>query len=132
MQEIFWFFLGGFVYLLLNKLTTTFNKIKYINDVKIYAFQLIGLAYEQLVFATTTKYIALEESTLDEEKIKLYKNLDEQAFDGWKKETAKGLKESVPPIYRGALEVENWDDIMKALDVHYKNTLRRQRKRTGA
>ena len=110
----------------------TFNKINYINDVKIYAFQLIGLAYEQLVFATTTKYIALEESTFDEEKIKLYKNLDEQAFDGWKKETTKGLKEAVPPIYRGALEVENWDDIMKALDVHYKNTLRHQRKRTGA
>ena len=127
MQEIFWFFLGGLVYLLLNKLTMLFNKIKYINDIKIYAFQLIGLAYEQLVFATTTKYLALEESTLDKEKIKLYKNLDQEAFNEWKRETTKGLKEAVPPIYRGVLEIENWDDIMKTLDTHYKNTLTKRR-----
>lgn len=123
MQEIFWFFLGGLVYLLFNKLTMLFNKVKFINDVKIHAFKLIGFAYEQLVFATTAKYIALEESDLDKEKIKIYKNLDERAFEEWKRETTVGLKESVPPIYRGVLEIENWDDIMKALDVHYKKTL---------
>tara|TARA_R100000152_G_C6777193_1_gene206895 strand:+ start:172 stop:564 length:393 start_codon:yes stop_codon:yes gene_type:complete len=127
MQELFWFFLGGFVYLLLDRLTTIFSKLSYINDIKIHAFKLIGVAYEQLVFATTLKYISIENSDLDIEKTKLYKNLDEQAFEEWKRETTEGLKQSVPSIYRGALEVENWDDIMKALDVHYKKTLRKQR-----
>ena len=123
MQELFWFFLGALVYLLLNKLTFVFHKIKYITEVKIYAFQLIGFAYEHLVFSTTAKYVALEQSTIDKEKIKIYKNLDEAAFDGWKKEVAIGLKEAVPPLYRGAVEIENWDDIMNALDVHYKKIL---------
>ena len=39
-------------------------------------------------------------------------------------EALKGLKEALPPTYRGALEVEEWDDIMQVLDNHYKNTLR--------
>jgi len=123
MQEIFWFGLGAFVYLALNQITFLFHKIKYITDVKIYAFQLIGFAYEHLVFATTAKYIAIDESTLDKEKVKIFKNLDEVAFEEWKKEVALGLKEAVPPVYRGAMEVENWDDIMNALDVHYKKVL---------
>jgi hypothetical protein len=124
MQEIFWFFLGGFVYLVLDKINSFFKKAKFVNDVKILAFKLIGVAYEQLIFAMTLKYISLAESNIDEEKIKLYKNTDEAAFLEWKRETVKGLKEALPPTYRGALEVEEWDDIMQVLDNHYKNTLR--------
>tara|TARA_Y100001973_G_C5202076_1_gene338649 strand:- start:3649 stop:4038 length:390 start_codon:yes stop_codon:yes gene_type:complete len=129
MQELFWFFLGAFVYFLLDKFVSTLKKISYINDIKICAFKLIGFAYEQLVFTTTAKYLTLEQSNMDKEKIKLYKNIDTQAFEQWKRETAMGLKESVPPIYRGVLEVDNWEDIMKALDVHYKKTLNTQPKK---
>jgi len=127
MQEFFWFFLGGFVYLILDKVLLFHKKIQFLTDIKIYSFQLIGMAYEQLVFAMTLKYISLEDSHLSEEKIKLHKNIDEAAFSAWKKETAKKLKDSIPVVYRDALDIEGWDDIMKTLDVHYKKCIRERR-----
>ena len=127
MHEFFWFFLGAFVYLGLNKILSFYKKLIYINEVKIYAFQLISYAYQQLVFATTLKYISLEDSNIDEEQIKIYKNIDEAAFIEWKRETSVGLKTALPPIYSDALKIENWDDIMKALDDHFKKTLHKKR-----
>ena len=123
MQGIFWFFLGGLVYLILDRVTLFYKKIKFINDVKIHSLKLIGFAYEQLVFAMTAKYISLQDSDIGNEKIKLYKNTDEAAFEDWKKQTIIGLRESLPPIYRDALEIENWNDAMKVLDNHYKTCL---------
>ena len=130
MHEFFWFFLGGFAYLGIDKLNSFYKKVKYINDVKIHAFKLIGFAYEQLVFAMTAKYLSIEDSHINEEKIKILKNTDEAAFLEWKREATLGLKEALPPTYRDALEIENWDDIMEALDNHYKKALRAKRKVT--
>jgi|7_EtaG_2_1085326.scaffolds.fasta_scaffold22127_2 hypothetical protein len=127
MHEFFWFFLGGFVYLGLDKITSFYKKMKFIQEVKILAFQLIGIAYEQVVFSTTMKYISLENSDMDKEKIKLYKNADEDIFTQWKREVVSGLKAALPSIYRDALEIEDWNDIMKALDSHYKNVLRKNK-----
>tara|TARA_R110000824_G_scaffold134691_7_gene297731 strand:+ start:3210 stop:3635 length:426 start_codon:yes stop_codon:yes gene_type:complete len=123
MQGIFWFFLGGLVYLVLDRLILFYKKIKFINDVKIHSIKLIGFAYEQFVFTMTAKYISLQNSNIDSEKIKIFKNTDEAAFEEWKRQTVIGLRESVPPIYRDALEIENWDDVMKILDNHYKKCL---------
>jgi hypothetical protein len=128
MQEIFWFFLGAFFYLILDKINSFYKKVKFVNEVKIYAFMLIGFAYEHLVFAMTAKYISLEDSKTDEEKVKLYKNIDEAAFLAWKREAAAGLKNALPPIYKDTLEFENWDDIMTKLDAHHKKTLRGRKK----
>ena len=124
MQEVFWFFLGGFVYLLSNTFLFTYKKIEFINETKVYSFKLIAMAYEHMVFALATKYVALENSDMDSEKIKLYKNIDENAFDEWKKETIMGLKESLPPIYREALQLDDWDSLMDVLQKHYEKTLR--------
>ncbi len=132
MQELFWFFLGAFVYLLLDRTIGLYKKISFINDIKIHAFQLIGFAYEQLVFATATKYLSLEKSGIDPEKIKVYKNIDETAFLEWKKEVVFGLKDAVPPIYKEGLEIENWDDIMKSLETHYKEMLRKKHRKEKA
>ena len=123
MQEIFWFFLGGFVYLVLDKIVSFYKKAKFVHEVRILAFQLIGIAYEQMVFSTTMKYISLENSGLDKEKIKLHKNTEESAFYDWKRGVIIGMKEALPPIYRDALGVDEWNDVMKTLDEHYKKTL---------
>ena len=60
MEAFFWFFLGAFVYLVISNINSFLQKVKFIDDIKIYSFMLIGYAYEQLVFATTTKYLILE------------------------------------------------------------------------
>ena len=61
---------------------------------------------------------------MDKEKIKLFKNADEDAFSDWRRGVVMGLKASLPSIYRDALEIDEWNDIMKALDSHYKKVLR--------
>ena len=124
MQEVFWFFLGGFVYLLLNTFLFTYKKFEFINETKVYSFKLIAMAYEHMVFALATKYVALENSNTDVEKIKLYKNIDENAFDEWKKEAVVGLKEALPPIYKEALQLDDWDSLMDVLQKHYEKILR--------
>ena len=123
MNELFWFFLGGLVYIAIGNLVSFYKKTKFLNEIKIYSLQLIGFAYEQLIFSTAAKYISLKESGINKEKIKIFKNADETAFEEWKKETVNGLKKSVPLYYRDALDIENWDDIMNTLDNHYKQCL---------
>ena len=129
MQEVFWFFLGGFVYFVVDKTVFFFKKVKFINEVKIHSFRLIGFAFEEFIVAMTTKHIMLElNPDIDKEKIKLIKNSDEITFERWKKDAAAGLRNSVPSVYRGALEIENWDDIMNNLDNYHKRSLRYQYK----
>lgn len=126
MQEFFWFefFLGGFVYFLIDRLTQYQKKIKFVNDIKILSFKLIGYAFQQWVFLTTAKYLFLEHSPdMDKERVKVLKNEDEAELLKWKRETIDGLINSVPPSYRGALEVKTWQDVMNQLEMHYKKVL---------
>jgi len=129
MNFLFWFFLGIFTHILVNNFIFFFQKVKFINDVRIFSFELIAFAFEQLVFTTAAKYLILEsDPNADHEKIKLFKNHDEASFAHWKNSVAAGLKESVPPHYRAALEIENWDDIMQTLEQHYTHVLRGEKK----
>ena len=123
MQELFWFFLGGFVYLVMDKSISFYKKVKFLNDVKILSFQLIGYAYQQWVTITAAKYIYLHANEHDKEHIKILKNLDEAELLEWKKEAVKGLNESVPPHYRSALKIDGWETVMNTLENHYMGVL---------
>ena len=116
--------MGIFTQILVNKFIFFFQKVRFIHDVRIFSFELIAFAFEQLVFTTTAKYLILEsDPNVDHEKIKLFKNHDEASLAHWKNSVSMGLRDSVPPLYRAALEIENWDDIMQTLDQHYKQVL---------
>ena len=123
MQELFWFFLGGFVYLVMDKSISFYKKVKFLNDVKILSFQLIGYAYQQWVTITAAKYIYLHANEHDKEHIKILKNLDEAELLEWKKEAVKGLNESVPPHYRSALKIDGWESVISTLEKHYVDVL---------
>lgn len=119
MQEIFWFFLGGFVYLIMDKSISFYKKVKFLNDIKILSFRLIGYAYQQWVTVTAAKYIYLQANDHDKEQIKTLKNIDEADLLEWKKEAVKGLNESVPPHYRSALKIDGWETVIGSLEKHY-------------
>ena len=123
MQEFFWFFLGGFVYLLVDKSISFYKKVKFLNDIKILSFKLIGYAYQQWVTITAAKYIYLEANEHDKEHIKVLKNTDEADFLEWKKEAVAGLNKSVPSYYRSALKIDGWETVMSALEKHYMDVL---------
>ena len=123
MQEFFWFFLGGFVYLMVDRAITFYKKVKYLNDIKHLSFKLIGYAYTQWATITAAKYIYLEMNEHDEEHIKILKNTDEADLLEWKKEAVKGLNESVPSRYRSALKIDGWETVMNTLEKHYMGVL---------
>ena len=123
MQEIFWFFLGGFVYLMVDKSISFYKKVKFLNDIKTLSFKLIGYAYQQWVTVTAAKYIYLEANEHDKEQIKVLKNIDEADLLEWKKEAVKGLNESVPPHYRSALKIDGWESVVGTLEKHYMSVL---------
>ena len=123
MQEIFWFFLGGFVYLMIDRVITFYKKVKFLNDIKVLSFKLIGYAYTQWAAITAAKYIYLELNEHDAEEIKIMKNTDEADLLEWKKEAVKSLNESVPPHYRSALKINGWESVMSTLESHYMGVL---------
>ena len=123
MQEFFWFFLGGFVYLIVDKSISFYKKVKFLNDIKFLSFKLIGYAYQQWATITAAKYIYLEANEHDKEHIKILKNTDEADMLEWKKEAVKGLNESVPPHYRSALKIDGWETVMSTLEKHYTDIL---------
>ena len=123
MQEFFWFFLGGFVYLLVDKSISFYKKVRFLNDIKFLSFKLIGYAYQQWITVTAAKYIYLEANEHDKEHIKILKNTDEADLLEWKKEAVKGLNESVPVHYRSALKIDGWETVMATLESHYRGVL---------
>ena len=123
MQEFFWFFLGGFVYLLVDKSISFYKKVSFLNDIKILSFKLIGYAYQQWATITAAKYIYLEANEHDKEHVKILKNTDEADMLEWKKAAVKGLNESVPPHYRSALKINGWETVVNTLEKHYMGVL---------
>tara|TARA_Y100001938_G_C7966540_1_gene367080 strand:+ start:304 stop:729 length:426 start_codon:yes stop_codon:yes gene_type:complete len=123
MQELFWFFLGGFVCLMMDRSISFYKKVRFLDDIKLLSLMLIGYAYQQWVTITAAKYIYLEANGHDEEHIKVLKNTDEADLLEWKKEAVKGLNESVPPHYRSALKIDGWESVVGILENHYMGVL---------
>ena len=123
MQEFFWFFLGGFIYLMVDRSISFYKKVKFLNDIKFLSFKLIGYAYQQWITVTAAKYIYLEANEHDKEHIKILKNTDEADLLEWKKEAVKGLNEAVPAHYRSALKIDGWETVVSALEKNYMNIL---------
>ena len=123
MQELFWFFLGGLGYLAVDKSISFYKKVKFLNDIKVLSFKLIGYAYQQWVTVTAAKYIYLEANEHDKEQIKVLKNIDKADLLEWKKEAVKGLNESVPPHYRSALKIDGWESVVGTMEKHYMGVL---------
>ena len=123
MQELFWFFLGGFVYLAVDKSISFYKKVKFLNDIKFLSFKLIGYAYQQWATITAAKYIYLKANEHDEEHIKILKNSDEADLLEWKREAVKCLNDSVPAHYRSALKIDGWETVMNTLENHYMGVL---------
>jgi len=127
MWEFFWFVLGALVYSILFRFHRVYEKAKFIQDIKVIAFILIGRAFEALIFSHALKYKLLnDDPDMDNEKIKLFKNNDDAFLVAWKNETVEKLNSAVPPLYKSFLELDSWQDMMDILDMCYKKGVKHQ------
>jgi len=123
MTEFLWFLMGALLCQLFTKFLNLRDKALFIRDIKIIAFQLIGMALKDLLIIRKTKYAFLKEHGTNEEKLKIHYNEDNMFFNEWKKKIVLNLNLAVPPIYHEVLNVKTWDDILTNLDIYYKGTI---------
>jgi hypothetical protein len=121
MHEFFWFILGALSYKILESLIDTGRKAKFILKIKFLAFQLIGRAFEELVFVRTLRGDMADEAAADTEKIKALHNENEAFIHAWKKHAVHTLNASVPFYYKNMIEIKDWDQLMSLLDTYYKD-----------
>jgi len=121
MQEFFWFMLGALIYKFLAAIIDMGRKHKFIHDIKVLALQLIGQAFQELTFTSALKYAALKDQKTDEERVKRLHLQDEEYMKTWKQGAVETLNASVPPLYKNAIEVKDWNELMSLLDIYYKD-----------
>tara|TARA_R110000824_G_C14813447_1_gene635892 strand:- start:130 stop:531 length:402 start_codon:yes stop_codon:yes gene_type:complete len=116
MWELIWFLLGAIIYRLLVGLFGISQKVKFIEDIRISAFVLIGRSFEELLKIHILKYSLLKnESAVPLEQIKLLKNEDAAFLDQWRKDAVINLNESVPSLYKKCIDLKDWSDLMDVL-----------------
>ena len=121
MQEFFWFILGALMYKFLAAILDMGRKYKFIYDIKVLALQLIGQAFQELTFTSALKYAALKDHKTDEARVKRLHIQDEEYMQAWKQGAVETLHAAVPPLYKNAIEVEDWNELMSLLDIYYKD-----------
>jgi len=124
MWEFFWFASGGLAYSIISNLNFFSKKAKFVEDIRIIAFELIGRAYEDLVSIRTIKYKNLvSDPTIDNEKIKAFENEDNNSMHKWQKETIIKLNNAVPPLYQASLDARTWKLLMNHLNKYYRKAI---------
>ena len=121
MWEFFWFISGILIYRILEKLLAIDKKIVFVKDIKHIAFGLIGHCFEDLIFTHSLKYkILYSDPSQDKEQIKRMEIKDERWISEWKNNTVIKLNSSVHPLYRSAVDVRDWQELVDILDKFYK------------
>mgnify|MGYP003626059935 CR=1 FL=1 len=122
MWEFFWFILGALVYKFLCFALQYNNKAKFIQEIRIVAFQLIGRALEELLLVQAMRYkLLFKKQEKDvKEKIKAYNNESDAFIGAWKIRAVEVLNSSVPPHYKSDLEAADWGQLVELLDTYYK------------
>ena len=120
MWEFFWFFLGAFFYKFLAFVLSVANKGQFVNDIKFLAIQLLGQAAMELATVRTLRNKMFKKNeSMTKEDLKRIELEDEDFFRKWKKSAVKKLNESVPPLYKPYVNVEDWEEISQLLiDCH--------------
>jgi|6_EtaG_2_1085325.scaffolds.fasta_scaffold24741_2 hypothetical protein len=121
MHEFFWFILGALAYKFLAILIDTGRKYKFIHDIRVIAFRLIGQAFKELEFSKALKYSALNQIDYDKEKLKQLHLDDETFIANWKKEAVESLNLAVPSLYKNAIDIKDWKELMVLVDTYYKD-----------
>ena len=126
MWEFFWFILGVLVYKFLCFALGLNSKAKFIQDIRLIAFQLIGRAFEELLYVQAMKHRLLVEAKDkdDKEEIKVYNNENDAFLRAWTTRAVDVLNSSGPPYYQSSLQASDWSQIVEVLETYYKQGAR--------
>ena len=129
-ESMLWFFGGAFTYKLVCRLLGYYQMLVFVQAVTIQCLKLMGTLAEDVAFAKSLKYRALNESGFTEEEIKRFKEVDTRAFTNWKVTTLVKFITCYPKPYRKMLGFYDWDGAMKSLnDIYIKEARANERTR---
>tara|TARA_R110000824_G_scaffold322689_5_gene509649 strand:+ start:309 stop:716 length:408 start_codon:yes stop_codon:yes gene_type:complete len=116
MWELIWFLLGVLTYKSLSALLGISQKAKFIEEIRLSAFILIGSAFEELLKVHALKYGFLKnDPAVSPEQIKVLKNEDEAFLSQWKEKTIHNLNNSAPPLCGDSIKLKDWDGLISIL-----------------
>ena len=80
---------------------------------------MLATAAESVAYIQSIKFSTMEQLGLDENTIKLTKNIDEQNFNQWKQAAINNLHSAYPDNFKKMPKYYSWKQAMKFLDGVY-------------
>jgi hypothetical protein len=81
---------------------------------------MLATAAESVAYIQSIKFSTMEQLGLEENTIKLTKNVDEQNFDQWKQAAINNLHSAYPDNFKKIPKYYSWKQAMSFLDGVYK------------
>ena len=81
---------------------------------------MLATAAESVAYIQSIKFSTMEQLGLEENTVKLTKNIDEQNFNQWKQAAINNLHSAYPDNFKKMPKYYSWKQAMKFLDGVYK------------
>ena len=91
-----------------------------VKEVEKNCLMMLASVAESVAYIQAIKFQTMKDLELDENTIKLTKNVDQHNFDRWKSAAVHNLHLSYPKMFRHAAKYYSWDTAMDFLDRVYR------------
>jgi len=91
-----------------------------VKEVEKNCLMMLASVAESIAYIQAIKFQTMKDLELDENTIKLTKNVDQHNFDRWKSAAVNNLHLSYPKMFRDAAKYYSWDTAMDFLDKVYR------------
>ena len=85
--------------------------------IELECLRLLAIMNDQYLYSSKMRHIWVDGS-LDPEKLKVLKNMEDETINQWRKSVVNTLVENYPKQYRGMVEYYNWTGAMQHLQAH--------------
>jgi hypothetical protein len=100
-----------------------------VKEVEKNCLMMLASVAESIAYIQAIKFQTMKDLELDENTIKLTKNVDQHNFDRWKSAAVNNLHLSYPKMFRDAAKYYSWDTAMNFLDkVYQQNRIDKNKK----
>ncbi len=91
-------------------------------EIELQCLRLLIVSYEDYVYLREKKTMMMHKMGIEENEIKLVRNVDEINIESWKRTSINKFLLSMPPRFKRHVEYRDWRGAMNYLNKFIKNT----------
>jgi hypothetical protein len=100
-----------------------------VREIEKNCLMMLSSVAESIAYIQSIKFQTMKDLKLDENTIKLTKNVDEHNFKRWKRAAVTNLHESYPKMFKDSAKYYDWKTAMDFLDkVYQQNRIDKNKK----